>query len=74
MNWSSFTAGIVIGSCTLMGLYFSLPPAEPFWRQCAPAQAGEALVSTTQQKDSTECNYSKKSTGRVIHRTARVKS
>lgn len=68
MNWSSFTTGAMFGASLLLCLWLSLPPAQKEWRQCAPAQDGEALVSTTQLKDRTDCNYAKKPTGRVIQR------
>lgn len=68
MNWSSFTTGLTFGVALLLALYLTLPPAEPFWRQCAPAQDGEVLVSSSQYEDHTDCNYAKKPNGRVIQR------
>lgn len=68
MNWSSFTSGLVLATCGLLALYLTLPPHEPHWRQCAPAQDGEVLVSSSQYEDRTDCNYAKKLTGRVIQR------
>lgn len=68
MNWSSFTSGLILATCGLMALYLTLPPHEPYWRQCAPAQDGEAVVATSQYPDRTECSYAKKPTGRVIQR------
>lgn len=34
---------------------------EPVWRECAPAQDGNELVSTTQWDDHTDCFYQKRS-------------
>lgn len=68
MNWSSFTAGSTFGAALLLSLWLTLPPVQPEWRQCAPSQEGEVLVSTSQYPDHTDCNYAKKPTGRVIQR------
>ena len=44
--------------------------ASPYkWRQCAPAQGGQELVSTTQWPDRTDCFYAKTSASkRMPHR------
>lgn len=68
MNWASFTSGMVLAAGSLLGLYLSLPEVPPVWRQCAPSQDGEVLVSTVQHKDRTECNYAKRPTGRMTQR------
>lgn len=72
MNWASFTSGMVLAAGSLLGLYLSLPEVPPVWRQCAPAQAGLALVTTSQYETHTDCNYSK-ATGKTLHRKERVK-
>ena len=42
---------------------------EHTWRQCAPAQGGQELVSTTQWPDRTDCFYAKTSASkRMPHR------
>ena len=38
---------------------------EHTWRQCAPAQGGQELVSTTQWPDRTDCFYQQQKKGRV---------
>lgn len=68
MNWSSFTTGLTFGVVLLLALYLTLPPHEPHWRQCAPSQDGEVLVSSSQYEDHTDCNYAKKLIGRVVQR------
>lgn len=68
MNWASFTTGLTFGVALLLALYLTLPPHEPHWRQCAPAQDGEVLVSSSQYEDRTDCSYAKKPTGRVTQR------
>lgn len=68
MNWASFTSGMVLAAGSLLGLYLSLPEVPPVWRQCAPAQDGEALATTTQYSDRTECAYIKRASGRVVQR------
>jgi len=57
MNWSSFSAGVVIAGAVMTGLWITMPPQQPTWRQCAPAQADERLVSATQYTDRTDCFY-----------------
>jgi hypothetical protein len=67
-SWSSFSAGALLGTAIWAALWLTMPPVQKEWRQCAPAQDGEALVSTVQLKDRTECNYVKKPTGRTVQR------
>lgn len=68
MKWTSFSTGVFFASCLLIGLWAAAPQVPPVWRQCAPAQDGEVLVTTSQYKEHTECNYAKKTQGRVIQR------
>lgn len=55
----SFSAGCVLSSIIFVSLYLSMPVDTEKWRQCAPAQAGEQLVSSTQWEDHTDCFYQK---------------
>jgi hypothetical protein len=68
MKWSSFSTGVMFASAALIALWLTMPPIPKEWRQCAPAQDGEELVTTAQHKDRTECNYAKKASGRVVQR------
>ena len=55
----SFFAGCVLSGIVIVALYLSLPVETEKWRRCAPAQAGEQLVSSVQYEDKTECFYQK---------------
>jgi len=55
----SFFAGCVLSGIVFVALYLSLPVETEKWRRCAPAQAGEQLVSSVQYEDKTECFYQK---------------
>lgn len=55
----SFSAGCVLSGIIFVSLYLSMPVDTEKWRQCAPAQAGEQLVSSVQYEDKTECFYQK---------------
>lgn len=68
MKWSSFSCGAMFGTTLLLSLWLTLPPVQPEWRQCSPAQDGEALNTTTQYPDRTECAYVKRASGRVVQR------
>jgi len=59
MNWSSFSAGAVIAMAIWAGLWITLPPQQPTWRQCAPAQDGWRLIGTAQHPDYTDCFYAR---------------
>ena len=54
----SFCSGLVV-SALLFTAIFTTKPVEEHWRQCAPAQAGEQLVSSVQYEEKTECFYQK---------------
>lgn len=54
----NFALGAVITGL-LFALLNPVKPVEEHWRQCAPAQAGEQLVSSVQYEDKTECFYQK---------------
>jgi hypothetical protein len=54
----NFALGAVITGLLFVAI-FTTKPVEEHWRQCAPAQAGEQLVSSVQYEDKTECFYQK---------------
>lgn len=64
---NSFAAGCVLASL-ITTLVFLTSPEPRNWRQCAPAQAGEQLVSTVQYEEKTECFYQK--SGKIRRQTA----
>ena len=60
-RFGSFFLGLVFAFAMLLfaGLFLERSVRNADWRQCAPAQNGHELVSTTQWDDHVDCFYKK---------------